>query len=194
MYTYLVFNQMTHSALYTIPFTDSLMIWWYQTNHCVYYSASEAPLFGLNMLLIMGTLLFIAFLSVEDNILVSSEGKQPLALNVFSEHGSDSQMQCIVINDSDGYTSTDPTKALGHLDDFREFYMRGYNREDQTITVYKNYNITHILDEAFAWASDVEVSEFSKVRIPFPREFTLFWFLNSSWPAVEIIFFSLKLL
>ena len=193
MYTYLVFNQMTHSALYTIPFTDSLMIWWYQTNHCVYYSASKAPRFGLNMLLIMGTLLFIAFLSVEDNILVSSEGIQPLALNIFADHGSDSQMQCIVINDSDGYTSTDPTKALGHLDDFREFYMRGYNREDQTITVYKNYNITHISDGVFAWASDVEVSEFSKVRISLPREFTFFGFLTHPGLLLKL-FFSLKLL
>ena len=137
------------------------------------------------MLLITGTLLFITSLSGEENTLVFSEGIQPLGENIFANHGADIHTQSIIINDSDGYTSTDPTKALGHLDEFREFYLRHYKLEDQTINVHQNYNITHISERAFEWASDVVVSEFHKVRSSFKRQCTLFWFLNSSWPVVE---------
>ena len=108
----------------------------------------------------MGPLLFITYCLEEDNNLVSSEGIQPLGAIIFANHGSEIHSQSMIINESDGYTSTYPTKALGHVDQFRNFYLRNYKLEDQTINVNQDYNITHISEEAFELTKDVVVSEF----------------------------------
>ena len=113
------------------------------------------------MLLIMGPLLFITYCLEEDNILVSSEGIQPLGAIMFANDGSEIHSQSMILNESDGYTSTYPTKALGHVDQFRDLYLRNYKLEDQTINVNQNYNITHISEEAFELTKDVVVSEFT---------------------------------
>ena len=129
-------------------------------------------------MLVTGSLLFIASLFEYDNILASSEGINPLDENIFAGHGAEFPMLSVIKNYSDDCTSTNPNKAFGHVDEFREFYLRNYKLEDQTINLRQDYNITHISERAFEWASDVVVSKWHKVRSSFQRQFILFWFLN----------------
>ena len=153
-----------------------------------------APRFGLNKMLVTGSLLFIASLFEYGHILVSSEGIKALDENIFASHGAEFHMLSIIKKYSDGYTSTNPTKAFGHVYEFREFYLRNYKLEDHNINVRQNYNITHISERAFEWASDVVVSKFHKVRSSFQRQFIFFFYLIQFSLSSNNIKVSLKLL
>ena len=100
-------------------------------------------------------------------MLVCSKGMQPLDEHIFTSYGTEFHTQSITIYDSEGYISNISTQTLGHIDEFRKFYLQSYSRDDQTINVKENYNITHISERAFEWASDIVVSKLYKAYISF---------------------------